>query len=345
MKAAVFEKPFKMEIKEVEIPIIGNNDLLLKVKVCGVCATDVHSYEGRTIADKYPDPVIPGHEISGIVEAVGDNVHDFIRGDKLVVDPIVPCEHCDFCKTNHYNHCLHSESIGTTIAGGFAEYVAVPSKNAYRFHKAAFCDAALAEPLSTAVYGQTRAEIGFGDEILIMGAGPLGLLHLQLALRRGASRVVVSDLKPAKLEVAAKMGAAATVPGIGGSNGETEKYLRELAPLGFDVVIDATGNTQVLAAGMQFLKNTGRLIVFGVYPSGETMAVNPYQIYRRDIKIIGVFALNKTISQAIALIEEGLVRVNPVVAKQYPLKNLGLALSDLKSGKAEGKLQINMDLD
>ncbi|NPV53945.1 MAG: zinc-dependent alcohol dehydrogenase family protein [Firmicutes bacterium] len=360
MKAAIFEAPRKLVFKEVEKPVPGDSDVLIKVKACGVCGTDVHTFEGEYIDVKSPYPFIPGHEIAGEVEGVGSLVKDFRPGDKVAVDPIIPCNECEFCKAKKGNHCLNFGGIASTLPGGFAEYVVAPVKNVYKFENVSFGEAAFAEPLSCVLYGQQRAEIGFGDDVLIMGAGAIGLLHLQLARRAGAARVVVSDLKPEKLALAKRLGAYAAVmgrrvdgpgdadhPGWAGraSNDQDsgtvdEDEIRGIAPLGYDVVIEATGVPQVLQAAMGYLKPTGRLLVFGVYPHHSSITVNPYEVYRRDIKIIGVFAENRTVGPALKMIEHGLVETKSLIARTFPLEGLGEAISMLARGEAGGKLQI-----
>ncbi|MFW5992232.1 MAG: zinc-binding dehydrogenase, partial [Halanaerobiaceae bacterium] len=181
-----------------------------------------------------------------------------------------------------------------------------------------------------------RAEVGFGDDVLIFGAGPLGLLHLQLVNHAGAARVIICDLIEEKLELARELGAADTV-NVEKRNTDT---LKEIAPYGFDMVIDATGVAQVVEDAVSFVKNTGKLMFFGVCPQDFSIEVNPYEVYRRDLELIGVFALNKTLGESIKLIDNGVINTEKLISDVMPLQDLGKALNMLKNGKAGGKIQI-----
>ncbi|MDI3548797.1 MAG: hypothetical protein PWR10_2449 [Halanaerobiales bacterium] len=339
MKAAVFEAPHKLVIKEVPEPVPGDNEVIVKVHSCGVCATDVHTLEGEFIS-KEPYPLIPGHELSGEVVQTGKNVKDFKLGDKVAADPIIPCGECYYCKRNQQNHCENFEALGTTVPGGFAELVSVPAKNLHKFNNVSFEEAALAEPLACVIYGHQRARVNFGDDVLIFGAGPLGLLHLQLARHAGAARVMVCDLKESKLELAKELGAHQVI----NAGKENINDLLELVPHGFDMVIDATGVAKVVEDTVPFIKRTGKLMVFGVCPQKSTIKVNPYDIYRRDIEIIGVFALNKTLGKSLKLIDNGVINTKKIISDRMTLDQFGRALEMLKNGKAEGKIQINPQL-
>jgi D-arabinitol dehydrogenase (NADP+) len=210
MRQVYLRNALELVKEEREIPKPGDGQALVKVEVCGICATDVHSYEGETIlGNRYP--FHPGHEIAGVVSQIGPGVLGLAEGEKVVVDPLYPCEACEFCRENKQNHCTNLKTLGMIGPGGFSDYTLVPAKNLYQFNTIDFKAAVFAEPLSSVVYASTRAEIGRGDRILIFGAGPLGLLHLQMTLHSGSAMVVMSDLNPLKLEKAKKLGAAETV--------------------------------------------------------------------------------------------------------------------------------------
>ncbi|NLA57727.1 MAG: zinc-dependent alcohol dehydrogenase family protein [Firmicutes bacterium] len=351
MKAAVFVSKGVLEIRDVPKPSPKPDEILLRVKACGVCATDVHAlYGGESISGRDPFPLIPGHEFTGVVEEVGKDVINVRVGDKVAVDPIYNCGQCYFCQTNQENHCEHLEGPGTTVPGGFAEYVAVPAYAALKFEKLDFDEAALMEPLATVIYGQERARIQYADNVLIIGAGAIGLLHLQLAKASGTARVVVVDLDKAKLDRAKALGADAVfqqriepsspdAAKLGIASRQRDAIL-DFSPMGYDVVIEATGVPGVVEAGVRYLKKRGRLLVFGVAPHHSEIRLNPYDIYRNDWEIIGAFALNRTAVQSLSLLEAGIIKAKPVIGKQYKLEELGEALQALAQGRADGKLQI-----
>lgn len=333
MQAAIIRNKLQLAIESVPLPKIGPEELLVQVKACGVCATDVHIYHGEVFPNY---PLTPGHEFAGTVAEVGSDVDGFAPGDRVAVDPSVFCEACYFCNRNQQNHCESWNGLGTTRPGGFAEYVAVPAKNAFKFDKISFAEAAMAEPLACVVYGQQRAPLPLGADVLIFGAGPIGALHLLTARRNGAAAVVSCDLRQDKLDLMRTLGATETLI----ADAALPERLRKLAPFGFDLVIDATGVASVVQQAPQYVKNGGTFLLFGVCAPGERVAFSPFDIYRRDISIIGSFAIRKTFGAALALLESGAVQVKPLIRETFPLAELKTALELVDQGKAKMKVQI-----
>jgi 2-desacetyl-2-hydroxyethyl bacteriochlorophyllide A dehydrogenase len=334
MKAAVLEAVKKITVRtDVAPPTIGPRDVLVRAKACGICGTDVHIWEG----DFFPTfPLIPGHELAGEVAEVGAEVHDLAVGDRVMVDPTVTCEECHFCMINRQNHCLAWNAVGVTRDGGFAEYVRVPAKNCYRFEKVSFGEAAFCEPLACVVFGQDRARIDIGSEVLILGAGPIGQLHLQACRANGASAVTVVDVVESKLDLARQHGAAEVVV----ARGDLEARLKKIARYGFDVVIDATGVAAVMKNSLKYVKNGGKYLVFGVCGPHDTIEISPFEIYRRDLEIIGSFAIRRTYDRAFKLMEHGVVDVKRLVHEALPVEELSRGLEMMKKGEAGMKLQV-----
>ncbi len=334
MRAAVLEAVKKITIRtDVPEPAIGPRDVLVRSKACGLCGTDVHIFEG----DFFPTfPLIPGHELAGEVVAVGDEVTDLAPGDRVMVDPTVTCEGCHFCMTQRQNHCLHWNAVGVTRDGGFAELVRVPAKNCYRFERVSFSEAAFCEPLACVVFGQDRARIEIGSEILVIGAGPIGQLHLQASRANGAASVTVVDVMESKLDLAKRLGAAHVVR----ADADQEASLRKIAKYGFDVVIDATGSARVLQDSIKYVKSGGKYLVFGVCGPTETVSLSPFEIYRRDLEIIGSFAIRRTYDRAFKLMEAGVIDVKPLLHEAIPIEDLARGLELMKTGKAPMKLQV-----
>lgn len=334
MKAAVLEAVKKVTVRsDVPEPTIGPRDVLVRSKACGVCGTDVHIWEG----DFFPTfPLVPGHELAGEIAAVGAEVEGLAVGDRVMVDPTVTCEECHFCMINRQNHCLRWNAVGVTRDGGFAEYVRVPAKNCYRFERVSFSEAAFCEPLACVVFGQDRARIDIGSEVLILGAGPIGQLHLQASRANGAAAVTVVDLTPSKLDLARELGAAEVVI----ADNALEAKLRRIAPYGFDVVIDATGIAKVFQDSLKYVKNGGKYLVFGVCGPHDKVEISPFEIYRRDLEIIGSFAIRRTYDRAFKLMERGAVDVKRLIHEAMPLEELPRGLDMMKRGAAAMKLQI-----
>ena len=322
--------------EEAPIPEPGPRDVVIAIRVCGVCATDVHSYQGETIQGKRY-PFHPGHEIAGVVYNIGSWVTGVEIGDKVVVDPLYPCRKCEFCVSGKENHCLDVKTLGTTGPGGYSDFTVVPMDNVHRFETMSFHQAAFAEPLSTVIYGTRRARLTSQDNVLIQGMGPIGLLHLQVALGAGVRNVIATDLNPAKLRLAEALGASMTF--LASEPDTTGRLLRAM-PRGFDVVIDCTGVPSVVEQSISLLKNTGRLLLFGVCPEDSVIQVSPFKIYRRDLEIIGSYALNHTMGEAVRLLEFGKVQTDQLIAKVMERENVEDAFKLLAEGKVDGKIQI-----
>jgi 2-desacetyl-2-hydroxyethyl bacteriochlorophyllide A dehydrogenase len=335
MKAVVLERPREAVVKDLPVPSPGPGEVVVAVKACGICGTDVHIYEGEFPPSPYP--LVPGHEMAGVVAATGHGVDTVKEGDPVAVDPSLFCGRCFFCRTNRGNLCENWGAIGDTTDGGFAEYVRAPAKNAYRLPpRMSFSEGAFVEPLSCVVYALRRMPITPGDEVLIFGAGPMGLLLLQAVKHAGASTVAAVDLKPARLEVARTLGADVTAtPGPA-----LQEVVDRTIPRGFDVVIDATGSPRVVQEAFEYIRRGGRLLIFGVSPAGAPARFEPFQVYNKDLTIYGSMAVNNTFIPAIRLLESGAVRVLPILSHTLPLGQYTQALELFRSGDAL-KIQLS----
>jgi len=187
--------------------------------------------------------------------------------------------------------------------------------------------AVFAEPLACVVYGVQRARPQIGDRVLLFGAGPIGLLLLQTLKRAGATYVVVVDIREERLELARKLGADRTVPA------GQEEEIREGATFGYDIVVEATGVPEVASKCADFAIPGGKVLLFGVCPEGAEIPVRPFQIYRRDITILGSFALNRTMGQALELLSAGAVQVEPLISHRFPLEHFPDALALVQEGR------------
>ncbi|MBN2305661.1 MAG: zinc-dependent alcohol dehydrogenase family protein, partial [Anaerolineae bacterium] len=283
MRAALIEAPDRARVVDAEKPTPGPDDILIAVRAAGICGTDLHIYHGEYEATY---PIIPGHEFSGIVAAVGAGVTRYRPGDRVTADPNIPCGRCPFCQRNEPNQCQNLAAVGVTQNGAFAEYVLAPEGNVFPIGDLSFAAAALVEPLACVVWGLKQVRVQPGDSVVIFGAGPMGCLVAQAVRGAGAAQVVVTDIVPDRLERAADLGATHTVL----TDADQPDRLRALAPLGYDVVCDATGIASVLQDSFQYARPRGRIWVFGVVPPTERVSFVPYEVFRRDLSIIGSFA-------------------------------------------------------
>jgi 2-desacetyl-2-hydroxyethyl bacteriochlorophyllide A dehydrogenase len=329
MRAVIIEKPGEIRIGTVPDPTPGPDEILLKVGACGICGTDLHISEGEFPPTPYP--IVPGHEFAGEVVALGTNVQAsgqeaLALGARVAVDPSLFCGHCAFCRVGRGNLCLNWGAIGDTVDGAFAEYVRVPLANAYLLPEhVSFREAALIEPVSCAVHGIHRLEPRLGDTVLIVGAGTMGLLLLQLVLRGGASRVAVLDLNTQRLTLAEQLGAYRTVT--------SSQALLETEPLGFDCVIDATGVPAAITLALTLVKRGGKFMVFGVAPHEASVALSPFRIYNEEITIVGSMAVLHSYQQAVDLVSGGAIQTQAMLTETFSLEEFSQALSMLRQGK------------
>ena len=308
MQAVVFHAPGAMGIEQVPDPTCGPDEVIVHVPQAGICGTDLHIFRGEYMGDF---PLIPGHEFSGTVVEVGKNV-DYLRvGDRVAPDPNIFCNHCEFCRNDQGNHCLNWQGIGITRPGAFAEYVAAPARVCYPV-PASLSDAqaAFIEPLACVAYAMRRLRVNPADKVLIFGAGPMGLLLVQTLRNSGASQVTVVEKQADRLALSGQLGAAHTVA-VGS---EQTEALREIAPYGFDIVIDATGVPAVIERAFDFLKPRGQYLQFGVTPMGATVRIEPYKVFKNDWTIIGSFAVNYSFQPAIDWLANNVIDVTPLVS-------------------------------
>lgn len=308
-------------------PTCAADEVVVQVAVCGICGTDVHISRNEYMSDF---PLIPGHEFSGRVVEVGRDVRDVAVGDRVAVDPNLYCGRCDFCRNEQANHCSNWQGIGVTRSGGFAEYVNAPARACYRLPDSlSDRQAALIEPLSCVVHALKRTRIWPGDSILVFGSGPMGLLLLQALRHSGASRVVMVDKQPDRLALAQKLGAFATVA----AGDDQQEALRELAPVGFNLVVDATGVPAVIEQAFRYLRPRGQYLQFGVTPRTATVRLSPYDIFHNDWTIIGSFALCYTFLPAIAWLADGVVDAEPLVSHTVPLTQFADVFAQFAAGR------------
>jgi threonine dehydrogenase-like Zn-dependent dehydrogenase len=248
----------------------------------------------------------------------------------VAVDPNLYCGQCYFCRQQQANHCLNWQGVGITRPGGFAEYVAVPARACYQVpDPLTDSQAAFIEPLSCVIHALNRLRVWPGDEVLIFGAGTMGLLLVQALRHSGASQIVVVEKEPSRLSLAQHMGATATIV----ADPVQMDSLWKLAPYGFAVVIDATGVPAVVEQALRFLKPRGQYLQFGVTPQGVTVKWQPYEIFRNDWTIIGSFALCYTFQPAIAWLANRVVDITPLVSLTLPLAEFPRGFQDFADGK------------
>jgi 2-desacetyl-2-hydroxyethyl bacteriochlorophyllide A dehydrogenase len=320
MKAAVVVTPGTIEIQNVPDPTPGPTDVVVQPAAVGICGTDLHIMDGE-FAPSFP--IVPGHEFAGEIVAVGSVVTGYAAGDRVAVDPSLFCGHCYYCKRARGNQCENWGAIGVSVSGGAAEYVAAPMANLFRLpeHLAAR-DAALIEPLSCAVRGFDVLPRTMADNFLIYGSGTMGLMMMELAKRAGAATVSIVDLNPERLRTAERLGCTAAVT----SADELD------APRGWDVVIDCTGVQAAIEDGLERVGRGGTFLQFGVASYDARVAIEPYEIYRREITITGSMAVLHTFDRAGQLMAAGVLDPEVFVSHRFPLDSYAEALAQFRAG-------------
>lgn len=328
MNAIVFTQPGVISVECVPDPTCEPDGVIVKVATSGICGTDLHIYRNEYAA-KFP--LIAGHEFGGKIVEVGREVSGFKVGDRVAVDPNISCGQCEFCRSLQPNHCLNWHGIGITQPGAFAEYVAVPARVTYKLpDELTDQQAAFIEPLSCVVYALDRIRVRSAAEVLIFGAGPMGLLLSQALKRSGSARLVAVDKQLHRLELAKQMGADYVLLA---DEPDMKRALRDLAPYGFHIVVDATGVPSVIEQALDYLRPGGQYLQFGVAPMTATINWRPYDIFRFDWMIIGSFALSFTFQRAITWLLNRAIDVAPLVSHTLPLSEFLFGFREFAEGK------------
>lgn len=327
MQAIVFPAPEQFSVEQIPDPVCAPNEVIVQVTQSGICGTDVHVYRNEYLS-KFP--LIPGHEFTGNIVELGRDVREFKLGDRVAVDPNIACGECEFCRALQPNHCLNWQGIGITRPGGFAQYVAAPARVTYKIPaELSDTQAAFIEPLSCVVHALNRLRVNPGDDVLIFGAGPMGLLLTQALRKSGAAQIVVVDKQPQRLRMAEQMGATLGIT----ASPHSAAQLTDRAARGYHIVIDATGAPAVIERALDFLRPRGQYLQFGVAPIGKSVAWEPYRIFKNDWTIIGSFALSFTFQPAIALLRNNVIDVAPLVSHILPMSAFGSGFQQFMDGK------------
>ena len=322
MEALLFRQIGDAQVTEVPDPEPGPGCVIVQVANTGVCHTDIDILHGRYMC---AFPVIPGHEIAGTVVAVGEGVPGSLAGTRVAVDPLLPCGTCRACRAGRPSLCADLQGYGATRDGGFAPLMAVAAKNVHPIGDLPFHVAALAEPFACVMHGVDRAKVEPGMRALMFGAGPIGLM-MMLGLRaRGVTDVTMVDLEPTRLRQAEALGAAATADGAS----------VQPAALGdgFDLVVDCTGVAEVCARMPAFARDGATILIFGVCPPAARAAFSPYEIFRRELTLIGSHSLCFNLPDALEVLQGLGSKAEALVSHRLPLAEIARQLAHpLKTG-------------
>jgi L-iditol 2-dehydrogenase len=336
MRQAVLTRPGEIRIEEAPMPAPTGDELLVRVEACGVCGSDRAIFAGH---HPISPPVVLGHEYAGTVVELGPRATGFNVGDRVVVDPNIMCGRCIFCRRGQVQLCQAITPLGISRPGGFAELSLVPAPNAYPIPQSlTFEEAALVEPLACCVRGIQQADVRLGAVVLVLGAGPIGLLLAQLARLRGASVVISVDPLAERREVAAMLAADVTLDASDPA-AVRDAVMSSTAGLGADVVIEASGRTSAATQSLELVQPGGTVVWFGACPQSERVEVAPLWVNDREITIRGSNINPFTHQTALSLIEHHRVRVADIVSERVGLDALVGALGDAPA--SAGKVIVN----
>jgi len=336
MKAAVFHGKGDIRVdSHYPMPTPGEDSVLIRVKACGVCGTDVHIFSGAQGATECHPPVILGHEFAGVVEQVGSAVTRIHVGDHVTVNPNIACEACDQCHRGNPHFCDSMTATGVNHDGGFAEYCTVLEKQAFVVPDGVpFEHAALCEPVSCCLHGIDLASIQTGDTVMIIGGGTIGMIMLQLAQMAGAVRTVLLETNENRFALAAALGADLTL------NPLKDDVPAELNRHGFQdirVVIECVGRPETVESAIRYAGKAATVLIFGLTNPDCAIPYMPFQAFKKELTLKTSFVNPNTQGRAADIITSGKLHLDELISDRIPLDQISGAFAP---GPRNGKVVI-----
>jgi L-iditol 2-dehydrogenase len=321
MQALLLESYNELKLKDVPIPEFGPEDVLIRVKACGICGSDVHGYDGST-GRRIP-PLIMGHEAAGVVHSTGRDVKSFKPGDRVTFDSTISCGACRFCAAGAVNLCEKRQVLGVSCGeyrrnGAFAEYVSVPARIVYALpDEFSFAHAALIEAVSVAVHAAKITEIRQGSTAVVIGAGMIGLLSVQAFRHYGCNRVFAVDVDETRLKMARDLGATDT---FSGSTPEIVSRVLDVTDgRGAEIAIEAVGAQEPINTAIECVCSGGTVTLIGnVSPRVE---IPLQRVVSRQLRLLGSCASAGEYPECISLMQKGAIRVEPLISAVAPLSD------------------------
>jgi L-iditol 2-dehydrogenase len=336
VKVARLHTPGDLRVEDAEIPQAGPGGLVIRVRTCSTCGTDAKIF--RFGHHHISLPRVLGHEVAGEIAQVGPEVQGWSLGDRVQVIAAIPCGVCHYCRRGQETVCEDLESIGYQYDGGFAEFMWVPPKVLQRDGVNGIPDhvpfeaASLTEPLACVLNGQEIAQVGRGDVVAVLGAGPIGCLHVRLARARGARTIVLADINQDRLDLAAR---AEPDAAIDSSKEDPIDAVRKLTDgRGADVVITATGVGQAQEQALEMTAPRGRISLFGGLPKDNSaIRLDSNLVHYRELSIFGAYgSAPRHNRDALSLIANGGVRVDDLITHRMPLEDVLGAIETVRVG-------------
>lgn len=327
MITALYERPGRLSVVEKNIPGLQPDEALVKVDACGVCGTDLHIVEGKS---RSTPPVVPGHEFNGTISDIRSDNGMFSSGQRVAVDPNIPCDTCYYCRRGLVHLCENLKALGVDIDGGMAEYCVVPVRQLYRLPDTITQEQAVfIEPLSCIIHGIDRANVSVGDTAVIIGGGTVGLLMLALLKKSGVSGVFLIEPVAFKRDIARKLGADAVLDPL---TENVREAILDMTGVGADVVFECAGTTDTARQSFEYVRRGGTVEFFGVCPIGETIQVEPNSVFVNELTIVGSYINPNTFSRAVQVLSSGMIDIDKLLIREYTLENIHAAFESLRAG-------------
>jgi len=342
LKALLYTGPYTFSYADVPDPVVDDEDVLVRVKACGICGSDVAGHTGKT-GRRLP-PLVMGHEAAGIVERVGRNVVGFTRGDRICFDSTVYCNQCPACREERFNRCVRRQVLGVSVPefkrnGAFSEFLAVPHWICAKLpDNVSFVQASLLEPASIGMHAANRAPISKGNTVVVVGAGAIGLFILQAARLRGANTIVASDLNEFRLGLAMRVGADVCINPARADL--RQEVLRQTDGRGADVAFEAVGFGETFRLAMSITRTGGRVVAVGNLQ--KEIEFNLQELVTRELAFLGSYASSGEFRTCIDLIATGRINVEPLISEVLPLREGPAAFRRLLEAK-ENLLKIVLE--
>ncbi len=327
MRALIYEGPWQMPLQDMPMPEPAANEVVVNVRATGVCGSDVHGFTGSTGRRKLG--VVMGHEFSGVIHSLGQQVSGFAIGERVVVQPLHRCGHCAMCRAGRSNICQNRTLIGMDTHGGYADAVRVPQDQLYRLpDDLSFEQGAWTEPLSVALHAVSITPINLLDTVVVVGAGPIGLLTLQAARLKGAGTIIVTDRSAHRLELARQLGADIVV---NVADQDPISITQQATDgMGAHVTFEAVGITPTVQQALEVTRIGGNVTWIG--NSQREVTLNMQQVVTREITIRGTYGFDQEFTQAIELLRTKRIDVAPLTEQVAPLEAGPQIFHDLAKG-------------
>lgn len=339
MRALYMADPHRYSLVERPVPAFAADECLVRVSLASVCHTDVIIRQG--IAGHVRYPFVPGHEFAGVIAACGANVRWLHLGDRVAVHTVMACGQCAHCRRGDTNGCEHYEEMGSTCDGGFAEYCAAPARHLFVLpDHVTMAEGAMVEPLANAVSAVRRCGIRTGEQVVIIGPGPIGLLALQVARLHHPATLILVGTRPQRLALGHPLGATHVVDSR--QTDARQQLMQILGKGGADVVIECAGTRSALELAMEIVGWRGRIGLEGVHGGDEQVPITPYRLLSRSASLLGVSGWTTLdFTEALDLIARGLVDPKPLVTHTFPLEEWEAAFDMVTARKDEAiKVQL-----